>query len=55
MWHLPDETDAYLAELTAEVGEPTADEIEQAEIIAERLKSSVVREKPPPGSDRMPG
>ncbi len=34
---LLDETDAYLAELIDEVGEPTPDEIARAEAIARRL------------------
>jgi broad-specificity NMP kinase len=34
---LRDETDAYLADLVAEVGEPTPDETARAEAIARRL------------------
>jgi post-segregation antitoxin (ccd killing protein) len=34
---LLDETDAYVAELVDEVGEPTADEIARAEAIARQL------------------
>lgn len=34
---LLDETDAYLAELVDEVGEPTPDEVARAEAIARRL------------------
>ena len=34
---LIDETDAYLSELVAEVGEPTPDEMARAESIARRL------------------
>lgn len=35
---LLDETDTYLTELLAEVGEPTPDEIARAEAIARRLR-----------------
>jgi post-segregation antitoxin (ccd killing protein) len=35
---LLDETDAYLAELTEEVGEPTPNEMARAEAIARRLR-----------------
>jgi post-segregation antitoxin (ccd killing protein) len=35
---LLDETDAYLAELIAEVGEPTPDELARAEAIARELR-----------------
>lgn len=35
---LLEETDDYVAELTAEVGEPTTDEIARAEAIARRLR-----------------
>ncbi len=35
---LLDETDAYLADLVDEVGEPTADEIARAEAIARHLQ-----------------
>ena len=36
---LLDETDAYLAELATEVGEPTPDQVAQTEAIVRRLKN----------------
>jgi len=38
-----DETDKYLAELIAEVGEPSADELARAEAIVRRVHQAAMR------------